>query len=102
MQKTKSKRGHQLRNGDTDLQALTQWVGRKCRNHNPAEGMERGGSRSKAKVGIVADDDKNTVIYQSGGRRFHPLSVYRDWETDRKSTRLNSSHSGEARMPSSA
>ena len=27
---------------------------------------------------------------------------YRDWETDRKSTRLNSSHSGEYRMPSSA
>ena len=30
------------------------------------------------------------------------LEVYRDWETDRKSTRLNSSHSGESRMPSSA
>ena len=31
------------------------------------------------------------------------LSIsYRDWETDRKSTRLNSSHSGESRMPSSA
>ena len=29
-------------------------------------------------------------------------SSYRDWETDRKSTRLNSSHSGESRMPSSA
>ena len=28
--------------------------------------------------------------------------AYRDWETDRKSTRLNSSHSGESRMPSSA
>ena len=27
---------------------------------------------------------------------------YRDWETDRKSTRLNSSHSGESRMQSSA
>ena len=27
---------------------------------------------------------------------------YRDWETDRKSTRLNSSHSAKARMPSSA
>ena len=27
---------------------------------------------------------------------------YRDWETDRKSTRLNSSHSGESRMPSSS
>ena len=30
------------------------------------------------------------------------LGPYRDWETDRKSTRLNSSHSGESRMPSSA
>ena len=29
-------------------------------------------------------------------------SVYRDWETDRKSTRLNSSHSAKSRMPSSA
>ena len=27
---------------------------------------------------------------------------YRDWETDRKSTRLNSSHSRATRMPSSA
>ena len=41
--------------------------------------------------------------------RGKPLAVghaeergYRDWETDRKSTRLNSSHSGESRMPSSA
>ena len=30
------------------------------------------------------------------------LHVYRDWETDRKSTRLNSSHSRASRMPSSA
>ena len=30
------------------------------------------------------------------------INIYRDWETDRKSTRLNSSHSGESRMPSSA
>ena len=30
------------------------------------------------------------------------FEIYRDWETDRKSTRLNSSHSGESRMPSSA
>ena len=28
--------------------------------------------------------------------------MYRDWETDRKSTRLNSSHSAKSRMPSSA
>ena len=37
---------------------------------------------------------------------FQPLIsigiVYRDWETDRKSTRLNSSHSAKSRMPSSA
>ena len=32
----------------------------------------------------------------------HISTNYRDWETDRKSTRLNSSHSGESRMPSSA
>ena len=29
-------------------------------------------------------------------------SGYRDWETDRKSTRLNSSHEIPSRMPSSA
>ena len=29
-------------------------------------------------------------------------NIYRDWETDRKSTRLNSSHSAKSRMPSSA
>ena len=34
----------------------------------------------------------------------HPMAIewYRDWETDRKSTRLNSSHSAKSRMPSSA
>ena len=30
------------------------------------------------------------------------VAPYRDWETDRKSTRLNSSHSAKSRMPSSA
>ena len=30
------------------------------------------------------------------------LHNYRDWETDRKSTRLNSSHITRSRMPSSA
>ena len=37
-------------------------------------------------------DDKGREIYRG----------YRDWETDRKSTRLNSSHSAKSRMPSSA
>ena len=30
------------------------------------------------------------------------VKMYRDWETDRKSTRLNSSHRSLSRMPSSA
>ena len=30
------------------------------------------------------------------------VCLYRDWETDRKSTRLNSSHRSLSRMPSSA
>ena len=33
---------------------------------------------------------------------FTTNQIYRDWETDRKSTRLNSSHSAKSRMPSSA
>ena len=33
---------------------------------------------------------------------FFLFQPYRDWETDRKSTRLNSSHSAKSRMPSSA
>ena len=33
---------------------------------------------------------------------FYFACPYRDWETDRKSTRLNSSHSAKSRMPSSA
>ena len=37
--------------------------------------------------------DKAVIIYWNG---------YRDWETDRKSTRLNSSHEIPSRMPSSA
>ena len=42
-----------------------------------------------------------------GGAMFFAKSClyyhhYRDWETDRKSTRLNSSHSRASRMPSSA
>ena len=39
-------------------------------------------------------DGKEVIVTKKG--------VYRDWETDRKSTRLNSSHITRARMPSSA
>ena len=42
----------------------------------------------------------NTVL---GREQTYYFNVrYRDWETDRKSTRLNSSHRSLSRMPSSA
>ena len=45
-------------------------------------------------------------VFRCCCRSFFCLSpfsgLYRDWETDRKSTRLNSSHSAKPRMPSSA
>ena len=40
----------------------------------------------------------NGYDYQYVGKKVG----YRDWETDRKSTRLNSSHEIPSRMPSSA
>ena len=48
---------------------------------------------------------KNGTIGITYGEGYSlPLTAktYRDWETDRKSTRLNSSHSAKSRMPSSA
>ena len=36
------------------------------------------------------------------GKKIILENQYRDWETDRKSTRLNSSHITRSRMPSSA
>ena len=47
-------------------------------------------------------------LFGGGGIGFHDQKKlmekqkYRDWETDRKSTRLNSSHITRSRMPSSA
>ena len=41
-------------------------------------------------------------MHQSFRTFFIPRRRYRDWETDRKSTRLNSSHITRSRMPSSA
>ena len=51
--------------------------------------------KGKVFAGDVAKWDKGMVP------EFQRAS-YRDWETDRKSTRLNSSHITRSRMPSSA
>ena len=48
---------------------------------------------------LLGDIDDQTGKYNCTSDM---LNAYRDWETDRKSTRLNSSHSAKSRMPSSA
>ena len=52
---------------------------------------------------LSSDEGTKQDIPKWCGKQGHEyMGNYRDWETDRKSTRLNSSHSGESRMPSSA
>ena len=51
-------------------------------------------SKITPSVAAFCTDYENIHYYEG--------SLYRDWETDRKSTRLNSSHSAKSRMPSSA
>ena len=46
--------------------------------------------------------NKTTDIYEMLDTLSLPVAAQRFAELDRKSTRLNSSHSGESRMPSSA
>ena len=49
-------------------------------------------------LGNVSNEKLLEIILE----RLEYSPMYRDWETDRKSTRLNSSHSAKSRMPSSA
>ena len=44
----------------------------------------------------------NDKVQVKGREGIGVIEGYRDWETDRKSTRLNSSHEIPSRMPSSA
>ena len=53
-------------------------------------------------AGIVAADTVLVAADQDVDDCTGYAPAYRDWETDRKSTRLNSSHSAKSRMPSSA
>ena len=51
---------------------------------------------------ILFDENKQVVDVVYFGQLRSKDGDYRDWETDRKSTRLNSSHITRSRMPSSA
>ena len=59
----------------------------------------------KPKAPVAADGVKmpaEKVEPLIDSTRMGGVGMYRDWETDRKSTRLNSSHLKLSRMPSSA
>ena len=60
--------------------------------------------RTLAELTVQDGDKKVSISRHLPQANVQPVTAtpYRDWETDRKSTRLNSSHSGESRMPSSA
>ena len=76
------------------------------------EGLEDAG-RAFTQLKTVALDAFNSIKAAIGSTGIGALVIalgtlvtqwdrYRDWETDRKSTRLNSSHRSLSRMPSSA
>ena len=52
--------------------------------------------------GVISGVSKWGIFVEISYSHAEGLVSYRDWETDRKSTRLNSSHITRSRMPSSA
>ena len=59
----------------------------------------------KAEAKAETKNEERVEVPASNGGEYVDIVAragYRDWETDRKSTRLNSSHSAKSRMPSSA
>ena len=53
-------------------------------------------------LGIIRGDELENSWQENPTLSLAHQNRYRDWETDRKSTRLNSSHRSLSRMPSSA
>ena len=86
-----------------DYDRLTQLLAKKSPHDDYDEALLE--ELEKAEI-IDPKEIPQDVITMNSQVRFKDgqgrLREYRDWETDRKSTRLNSSHSGESRMPSSA
>lgn len=70
-----------LRNADTDIGKFTQWLGRKCRNHNPLHELkmperERASlpnthTKGKNQGGVFTTNGRDDqVVYRAGGRTF--------------------------------
>ena len=89
MSEVKSTRSKNVANTTTTTSQLTQ---------------EEGSSQSQ-QLQASQQLHESQASQQSHQQSQHKLQqdiTYRDWETDRKSTRLNSSHEIPSRMPSSA
>ena len=70
-------------------------------------GYEKGTKIDVEIIRSIANSEMMDMIVLDGrgielSMRTITIAKYRDWETDRKSTRLNSSHEIPSRMPSSA
>ena len=72
-----------LRNGSSDIEQFTQWLGRKCRNHNPLSElglvastraaqpcMYKAAAASQKEVFLVDATDRNKLVYMAAGRAF--------------------------------
>lgn len=59
-----------LRNHKTDIGGFTQWLGRKCRNHNPlSEAEKRPNGRQSLRV-RAGGELHNRIVYEARGRTF--------------------------------
>lgn len=66
-----------LRNASTEIGMFTQWLGRKCRNHNPLEelGLRKESFKRMYKAKgqgnvTVMNEEPSTLVYEAGGRAF--------------------------------
>lgn len=67
-----------LRNAGTDIGTFTQWLGRKCRNHNPLLelGMtDRKKAADRYKTNVTGDlgvvrEKEGLLVYKAAGRAF--------------------------------
>lgn len=66
-----SRRG-MLRNGSTDIERFTQWIGRKIKNHDPLKELDaqQHGQRRMPTVVKVLRDGSGVIARSSSGRRF--------------------------------
>ena len=59
-----------MRNGSNDLQKFVQWVGRKCRNHNPLAEVSGNRALSRGKVMSLGTIGENTIMYGYGDKMY--------------------------------